>query len=50
VHEKTHLDAMEQGDQTTVRSWCLKTTPAIQSLKKLQAQQNFEMVSMRKIN
>lgn len=40
---------MEQGDQTTVTSWCLKTT-ARQSLGKLQTQQNFQMVSMGKIN
>lgn len=39
---------MEQGDQTTVTSWCPKTT-ARQSLGKLQTQQNFQMVSMGKI-
>lgn len=40
---------MEQGDQKTVTSWCLKTKPVSQSLGKPQTQQNFQMVNMRKI-
>lgn len=49
TYTKKHLDAMEEGDQKTVTSWCLKTTPARQFLGNLQTQQNFQMVNMGKI-